>query len=62
MPQVDKHPSHTPQNPEQIIAIQEMALDGFDFWLTGHEDPSPRKHAQYGQWHRLIASCAVPNP
>lgn len=62
MPQVDKHPSHTPQNPEQIIAIQEMALDWFDFWLTGHEDPSPRKHEQYAQWHRFIASSAVPNP
>jgi hypothetical protein len=62
MPQADKHPSHTPQNPEQIIAIQETALDWFEFWLTGHEDPSPRKHEQYARWHRLITSNAVPNP
>ena len=62
MPQADKHPSHTPQNPEQIIAIQETALDWFDFWLTGREDPSPRKREQYARWHRLITSSAVPNP
>jgi hypothetical protein len=62
MPQADKHPSHTPQNPEQIIAIQETALDWFDFWLTGREDASPMKREQYARWHRLLASSAVPNP
>jgi hypothetical protein len=62
MPHVDKHPSHTPQNPEQIIAIQETAIDWLEFWLTGREDPNPRKREQYARWHRLTASRAVPNP
>jgi hypothetical protein len=62
MPAVDKHPAHTPQNPEQIIAIQEIAIDWFEFWLTGKEDASPRKREQYARWHRLSASHAVPNP
>jgi hypothetical protein len=62
MPRVDKHPAHTPQNPEQIIAIQEIAIDWFEFWLTGQEDPSPRKREQYARWHRLTTSRAVPNP
>jgi hypothetical protein len=62
MPQADKHPSHTPQNPEQIIAIQDAALDWFDFWLTGREDASPKKREQYARWHRLLTSTAVPNP
>jgi len=51
MPRVDKHPAHTPQNPQQIIAIQETAIDWLDFWLTGWEDPSPAKHEQYARWH-----------
>jgi hypothetical protein len=62
MPAVDKHPAHTPQNPEQIIAIQETAIDWFEFWLTGQEDASPRKREQYARWHRLSASRAVANP
>ena len=62
MPRVDKHPSHTPQNPEQIMAIQETAIDWFEFWLTGREDSNPRKREQYARWHRLIPSSAVPNP
>jgi hypothetical protein len=62
MPQVDQHPSHTPQNPRQIIAIQETALDWFDFWLTGREDSAPEKREQYARWHRLASSSAVSNP
>jgi hypothetical protein len=62
MPQADRHPSHTPQNPAQIIAIQETAVDWFDFWLTGREDSSPQKREQYARWHGLVASSAVSNP
>ena len=62
MPQSDNHPSHNPQNPQQIIAIQETTIDWLDFWLTGREDPSPDKREQYARWHRLKASGAVPNP
>jgi hypothetical protein len=62
MPMADKHPAHTPQNPQQIIGIQETAIDWLDFWLTGREDANPAKRDQYSRWHRLIASSAVPNP
>jgi hypothetical protein len=62
MPQADKHPSHTPQNPEQIIAIQDAALDWFDFWLTGREDPSPIKRDQYVRWRAFRASQTGPLP
>ena len=53
MPDADRHPSHTPQNPRQIMAIQEGVIDWFSFWLTGREDPSPDKRDQYERWRRL---------
>jgi hypothetical protein len=53
MPQVDTHPSHNPQNPRQIIAIQDGVIDWFSFWLTGREDPDPNKRIQYERWRRL---------
>jgi hypothetical protein len=62
MPKADQHPAHNPQNPRQIIAVQQTAIDWLDFWLTGHEDPAPDKHEQYARWHRLTASSAVANP
>jgi len=62
MPQVDQHPAHTPQNPAQIVGLQETAIDWLDFWLTGREDPKPDKSEQYARWHRLRASSAVANP
>jgi hypothetical protein len=62
MPQANEHPSHTPQNPQQITAVQENAIDWLDFWLTGREDPSLDKREQYARWHRLIASGAISNP
>jgi hypothetical protein len=53
MPQIDTHPSHNPQNPEQVMAVQERAVDWFDFWLNGHEMPGQEKAAQYERWRRL---------
>jgi dienelactone hydrolase len=45
--------SHGAQNPRQLVASQEGALDWFDFWLNGHEDPDPSKADQYRRWRRL---------
>jgi hypothetical protein len=62
MPEVDTHPSHLPQNPRQILGIQDHAIDWLSFWLTGREDPSASKLEQYRRWHALRESGAVPNP
>jgi hypothetical protein len=62
MPEADAHPTHSPQNPRQVLAIQEHALDWFSFWLTGREDPSPQKAEQYRRWQGLKSSSAVSNP
>jgi len=50
VPDGDIHSSHTPQNPSQIIAIQDGVIDWFSFWLTGREDPSPEKRERYARW------------
>jgi hypothetical protein len=55
MPQADQHPAHNTQNPRQIVAVQQKAIDWLDFWLTGREDPSPDKRDQYTRWHQLSA-------
>jgi hypothetical protein len=62
MPEVDTHPSHLPQNPRQIMAIQDKAIDWLTFWLTGREDLSPSKLEQYRRWHAFQQSSAVSNP
>jgi hypothetical protein len=62
MPQADTHPSHTPQNPRQVLAVQDHAIDWFSFWLTGREDSSPQKAEQYRRWHAFQSSSAVSNP
>jgi hypothetical protein len=53
MPNADKYPSHTPQNPKQIIAIQDGVIDWFRFWLQEYEDPNPAKGEQYQRWREL---------
>jgi hypothetical protein len=53
MPEIDTHPSHNPQNPDQVIAVQERAVDWFDFWLNGHEMSGVDKTAQYAHWRFL---------
>jgi hypothetical protein len=62
MPYADRHPSHTPQNPRQIVAVQEGALDWFSFWLTGREDPNPAKREQYDRWHRFRLAQSTNTP
>jgi hypothetical protein len=62
MPEADTHPTHSPQNPHQVLAIQDHALDWFSFWLTGREDVSPQKAEQYRRWQSLKSSSAVSNP
>jgi hypothetical protein len=62
MPEADTHPSHTPQSPKQILAIQEGVLDWFTFWLSGREDPNPLKIDQYSRWRAFRASAAVADP
>jgi hypothetical protein len=53
MPEIDTHPSHNPQNPDQVIAVQERVVDWFDFWLNGHEMSDVDKTAQYAHWRSL---------
>jgi hypothetical protein len=55
MPEANTHPSHLPQNPRQIMAIQDGVIDWFSFWLTGREDPSPQKRDQYARWRAFRA-------
>jgi hypothetical protein len=62
MPDADKFPSHTPQSPRQIIAVQEGVIDWFSFWLTGREDSSPRKREQYARWKAFRESSGVSEP
>lgn len=45
--------SHALQNPGQVFASQEGAVDWFDFWLNGHEDGNPDKAEQYRHWRQL---------
>jgi hypothetical protein len=56
MPEVNTHPAHLPQNPRQIMAIQDHAIDWLSFWLTGREDPSPDKQEQYARWRAFRAT------
>jgi hypothetical protein len=35
------------------MAVQQRAVDWFDFWLNGHEDPDERKVEQYAGWRKL---------
>jgi hypothetical protein len=62
MPETNTHPAHTPQNPRQVLAIQDRAVDWFSFWLTGREDANPLKADQYRRWHAFKSSSAVSNP
>jgi dipeptidyl aminopeptidase/acylaminoacyl peptidase len=62
MPDANTHPSHLPQNPRQIMAVQQGVIDWFSFWLLGREDSSPEKRQQYQHWHAFAASAAVSNP
>jgi len=45
--------SHTLQNPRQVLALQNRALDWWCFWLKGEERPGPGKDEQYKSWREL---------
>jgi dipeptidyl aminopeptidase/acylaminoacyl peptidase len=62
MPEADTHPSHNPQNPRQIMAVQEKTVDWLSFWLTGREDLSPLKLDQYRRWRAFRRSSIVADP
>lgn len=53
MPDQEAHGGHQPQNPRQVAAIQNRALDWWQFWLKGEEDLSPDKADQYARWRML---------
>jgi dipeptidyl aminopeptidase/acylaminoacyl peptidase len=44
---------HQLEGPLQQLASRDGAVDWFDFWLTGHEDPNVGKAAQYERWRKL---------
>ena len=53
MPDQEAHGGHQPQNPRQVAAVQNRALDWWLFWLKGEEDLSPEKADQYASWRRM---------
>lgn len=53
MPEIDRYGSHSPQNPTQVLALQESTTDWFDFWLNGHESKDADKKKQYERWRKL---------
>ena len=55
MPDANIHPSHIPQNPRQVMAVQQGVIDWFSFWLLGREDPGPQKREQYARWRAFRA-------
>ncbi len=55
VPQIERG-SHGIQNPGQCLASQEGAVDWFDFWLNGREDPDAGKLDQYARWRELRKS------
>lgn len=44
---------HVLVQPRHRYLSQEGAVDWFDFWLNGHEDPDPVKGEQYARWREL---------
>jgi dipeptidyl aminopeptidase/acylaminoacyl peptidase len=47
------HGSHLVQNPRQLLALQNRALDWWLFWLKSEEDPAAEKLPQFQDWRRL---------
>lgn len=47
--------THNLQNPGQILASAGGAVDWFNFWLNGREDPDPAKAQQFARWRHLRA-------
>lgn len=51
---------HVLIQPRQRYLSQQAAVDWFDFWLTGKEDPTPSKISQYKRWRELQQMHGVP--
>lgn len=51
-PHIDRG-SHQVQNPTQILACKEGAIDWLDFWLNDREDADLTKVEQYARWREL---------
>jgi hypothetical protein len=51
--------SHNLQIPTQCLASQEGAVDWFDFWLNGHEDPASSKEGQYRRWRAMRTTAGT---
>ena len=55
-----------PDTPQELVRPRDRMLamsstiDGFDFWLNGHEDPDPVKAARYARWRALRALRRAP--
>ncbi|HEV7783850.1 MAG TPA: prolyl oligopeptidase family serine peptidase, partial [Thermoanaerobaculia bacterium] len=45
--------THVLTRPLHRYLSQQSAVDWFDFWLNGHEDPAPAKAGQYARWREL---------
>jgi hypothetical protein len=45
--------THVLVEPYHRYVSQQSAVDWFDFWLNGHEDPDPAKAEQYARWRQL---------
>jgi hypothetical protein len=45
--------THAPQNPHQLLAIQNRALDWWRFWLQDYEDSARTQNSQYMQWRKM---------
>lgn len=57
--------SHNIQNPRQILASQQGAVDWFDFWLNGRErsDADPTQYVRWRELRRLRDAAATsPRP
>jgi len=44
---------HVLVQPRHRYLSQQSAVDWFDFWLNGHEDPDSGKADQYARWRKL---------
>ncbi|AKC86322.1 hypothetical protein WQ53_05560 [Pseudoxanthomonas suwonensis] len=45
--------SHVLQNPSQVLAHQERAMDWWRYWLLDERDSSEEKREQYADWDKL---------
>ncbi len=49
----DENAPHILVQPHHRYASQQRAVDWFDFWLNGREDPEPAKAEQYAHWREI---------